>query len=805
LINFARADSTKTPLILIHGIHGTESHASVTEMARVPNDEGWNDEYWREFIQNSWRDETNGLSRKYQLFVFKYCSDRKSVREIANVLGREIDDKLRGTPHVIVGHSMGGLVAKSYMTEYTHTRDGWTGKLGGDTVLGLVTLATPHHGTPGANSMSALEQFILSGNESNLVKQSKRLLFAGMMRYYWKERYADSAAANRADLRWDNYDLKLGGSTSDVNRDLASRNLLFAKYQSKVIAYGGFLDTTFRPLTILTAIAELNDASEEDENVVWDHKLLNASNFALVRGLNGAFGNTDGMVPLDSGLNCGNKQTLTAAGKALPLNFVCVSNSRVRRFEPGGIEAGETVDRSTYPDTNTLSIYRTRRGFDHLDMFTHPQVLGKLVEDLLSISSTPKLDAPPVGVLKIPTLFLFDVSGSMIENNKIEQARAAGLDALREMRDEGAATSPVSVMTFAGDCNPSSTKRLMAFAPDLTAAENVMRRMLPNPDGATPLPQAKDAAFAEVTRYLDSNPTLKEGRVILLSDGQSTCGEIRPAGIFSRQTIALSVARPASRVRYLTIGFDVPAGSAAERDLQYLAFQTGGKYYNAANRDQLIRSLQKQVRVFVPRACNEADPDFARGLGAFQNYDHAAAVEAFRKYTSVTPGDWCGFYNLALAYEATDRYKKAAQTFRKYLELAPTSPDRVKVEQRILRLQEDYADQYTYFVNLIESDIGYLKNYYQSIFNRTSSDLGEEFGGFVYEKREFYAMLPAILEIDERWLSNDSKDIATSIDVLARRRTMETFDRDAVSLLTLPIAQMQDLVARLRQYQMGHS
>ena len=43
---------------------------------------------------------------------------------------------------IILAHSMGGLVARAYMAETD----------GGDKVAKLITLATPHHGTPAANS-----------------------------------------------------------------------------------------------------------------------------------------------------------------------------------------------------------------------------------------------------------------------------------------------------------------------------------------------------------------------------------------------------------------------------------------------------------------------------------------------------------------------------------------------------------------------------------------------------------------------------------------------------------------------------
>ncbi|MFN6962336.1 MAG: tetratricopeptide repeat protein [Pyrinomonadaceae bacterium] len=252
-------------------------------------------------------------------------------------------------------------------------------------------------------------------------------------------------------------------------------------------------------------------------------------------------------------------------------------------------------------------------------------------------------------------------------------------------------------------------------------------------------------------------------------------------------------------IRFMTVGFDVPAGSVAERDLQYLASITGGKYFAACDRRQLIRALQKHVRRFVPKVCKSSDPDLSAGVRALSSSDYRSAMQSFKRYASANPTDWCGFYNLALAYEANDRYKAASQSYQRYLGLAPNSPDRVNVQQQIAQLDQDYVDQYQYYLRLITSDRDYLVRYYDAVFNRSSSDLAQEFLGFVREKRSFYAELPEILEVRERWLVDYAKDISSSIDDLARRTRYRSFDSDAVSLLTTPIALLEELIGRLGQ------
>jgi Mg-chelatase subunit ChlD/triacylglycerol esterase/lipase EstA (alpha/beta hydrolase family) len=781
-------DEKKIPLILIHGIHGSDSNQPVfhrmDDLAK---------EYWAEFIEKFWKQD-EALRERYQLYIFNYCSDREPVfPDISSKLGDLIDAKILDRPHVILAHSMGGLVAKAYMVYFQHKSGKWMGIKGGDTVLGAITLATPHHGTHGANGVSALEPNVLFG--WNTVIRSLNFTYWSTNTEFFSPQAINSGNPNRSDLRWDNYDGMLTQNSTtndDINIWLPNANKKFEQFSSKVILYAGIIRKANVASTPLEALAVAAGAP-----IYNDHLILNFANDVLINSVGGAFGMTDGLVPYKSSLLCDPPPYLISSTTP---NFICGSKFRVRRFEAGPYDAQQ----NERPDANTLSIKRIPRGYDHKDMYEHPDVLRYVAADLKGfVKGVNTEPLPTVPVSKFPTEFLFDVSGSMSDNGKIGQARDAGLDALREMREGAEGTAPpVSIMTFSGDnCGGRVTQKILNFTGNLTEAESTMRSRLPVPNGGTPIPQAKDAAYSDMLAYLNANSGFREGRIVLLSDGQSTCGAIRPPDVYSiRRTDILVSQAVNSRIRFLTIGFDVPPGSEAERDLQYLASVSGGKYYNAADRNQLIRAFQKQVRRFVPRPCSPNNPDFAAGLKAFADTNFPAALQAFRRYSAANPNDWCGAYNLALAYEANDRYKKAAETYQLYLKNAPNSPDRAKIEERIAQLRQDYLDQLDYYANLMQSDIDYLKRYYQSIYNRSSAELAREFSGFVYEKRDFYAQLPEILDIDARWLINDSKDISSSIDVLAKRRDLATFDRDAVSLLTIPIGLIEDTSERLRKY-----
>lgn len=424
-------------------------------------------------------------------------------------------------------------------------------------------------------------------------------------------------------------------------------------------------------------------------------------------------------------------------------------------------------------------------------------------------------DRPPEAS-DLPTLLLIDTSGSMAENNKIEQARQAALDALDEIRENmrrGVSPPPIAILTFSGPCSPASTRKLLDFTTDLDRVESVLRWQLPRPSGETPSPQAVDVALNEMRAFLERQSRPTDGRIILLSDGQSTCGNVRPPGTYSRR-IDIPVRRPgqsltqtSSRVRFLTIGFDVPPGSEAERDLQYLASISGGKYFNAPDRRQLARTFQKFVRVFVPKTLGQVVTldrnvyaDFERGRQAMLQRDYQSALEAFRSFVSAEPDNPAGLFNLAQALEATDHYKGAAEYYSRYLEVAPNAPDRAEVERLIQQLRQDYVDQFTYYLGILRSDLAYLERYYQRLFRDRNEELAREFGGFVNEKARFYEELPDILEINERWLEIKARDLSDSLYTLAERIGLPTFDRDAISLLTIPIRQLEELVGRLEQY-----
>jgi hypothetical protein len=139
---------TRIPVILVHGLGGSN--------------EGW-DNFLRAYEQNpDWRSAFKPYSFRYSSTNAEVISDPAAPRTISG-LGAALRDAMQnfydipaaapafgfGNKRVIIlAHSMGGLVARSMMQEHVF-RDG---QRGGRKVLHLITLGTPHHGTPLADA-----------------------------------------------------------------------------------------------------------------------------------------------------------------------------------------------------------------------------------------------------------------------------------------------------------------------------------------------------------------------------------------------------------------------------------------------------------------------------------------------------------------------------------------------------------------------------------------------------------------------------------------------------------------------------
>jgi pimeloyl-ACP methyl ester carboxylesterase len=232
---------TRIPLILVHGIHGNQNPQDGSDTIAYKNRS-----YWNSFLGYFGADAAFRL--KYKVFRFHYVSDVYPVQEIARAFRNHLDaavgsGTIPDTPFVLIAHSMGGLVARSYMQEHTHISGVYCGQRGGDRIAKLITLATPHHGTPAANDAPRIDPLVYPGWAFALTVVD---------RAYWckefpcvSDEFVDVTEPNRSDLRWDDYNGLAGYNDCprECNAWLQALNA-DPSYEGKLAVYAGFINSS---------------------------------------------------------------------------------------------------------------------------------------------------------------------------------------------------------------------------------------------------------------------------------------------------------------------------------------------------------------------------------------------------------------------------------------------------------------------------------------------------------------------------------------------------------------------------------
>jgi pimeloyl-ACP methyl ester carboxylesterase len=214
--------ANRFPLILVHGWNSDS-------VPGPPSPETWNN-----FI--SYYNSAAGvdLKARYKLYRFLYVSNVVDLAALGGALRDVLDMASAADPQnfgtkrfAIVAHSMGGLVARNFMG-LQQLQGPFAGQKGGERVLKLITLGTPHHGSPAANG------------PARDAKAGPN--WSGTLQFIDQRFPVAYNQVNRSDLWWTNYP---GGFQLDYQTYPNEQNLLLMAmngdptYDRRIIAYAG--------------------------------------------------------------------------------------------------------------------------------------------------------------------------------------------------------------------------------------------------------------------------------------------------------------------------------------------------------------------------------------------------------------------------------------------------------------------------------------------------------------------------------------------------------------------------------------
>lgn len=297
---FEESSDSRIPIILVHGIHGN-MRDKVDDIARPETS----------YFSNLRLFLIGNTSPIYKLYQLHYRSDVCSVSDIgkgfsAILAGAIASGKFPDRKFIIIAHSMGGLVSRSFMQQ---TRSIFVGTKWGESVFRLITLATPHHGSPASNQLvrfygaQPTARALQWAAAAALVSSAYWGIKSGCLRCA-----LSPAGGNRADLRWDSFDALFGPNldVAQERNDFLSTLNSFTQFDEKIIGYWGTLGD--RPevnlfgaysayelggsAALFTAGSWLNDVNSQGLSSVLIERLMKRDVSNTVTAVN-----NDGMVP----------------------------------------------------------------------------------------------------------------------------------------------------------------------------------------------------------------------------------------------------------------------------------------------------------------------------------------------------------------------------------------------------------------------------------------------------------------------------------------------------------------------------
>jgi pimeloyl-ACP methyl ester carboxylesterase len=191
-VNSVQNTGGKIPIILVHGLQINDS-----------NDYHPEKDTWKYFV-DYFNSSDENLKDRFPLYTYRYDTT-KSIDSNGADFATMITKCFPSQKVIIIAHSMGGLVAHSYIQNHS----------GGSKVNKLITLATPYHGSPLVQGIGAIA----------LVEFPYFFLVMG--------------TAGSLDLAWDNYP----NATKDDNMNAflfeLNNKLSTSQYASLYNAFAG--------------------------------------------------------------------------------------------------------------------------------------------------------------------------------------------------------------------------------------------------------------------------------------------------------------------------------------------------------------------------------------------------------------------------------------------------------------------------------------------------------------------------------------------------------------------------------------
>jgi pimeloyl-ACP methyl ester carboxylesterase len=210
---------TREPLLLVHGWNSKGT----------PQEDTW-DGLIAHYMANT------SLQNRFKLFVVRYLSNVVGVYDLGHALRINLDEMsvripdFGGKQMSVVAHSMGGLITREFMRQ-PRLSGPFANQKGGERIRRVITLGTPHHGSPLSNGEIRRSVTDWDVDLGALIDDGLYSAFSGG---------PQSTEVNRSDLRWDNFDnlFDYTNYPTEQNSALMSLNSDVA-YDNKIVAYVG--------------------------------------------------------------------------------------------------------------------------------------------------------------------------------------------------------------------------------------------------------------------------------------------------------------------------------------------------------------------------------------------------------------------------------------------------------------------------------------------------------------------------------------------------------------------------------------